>query len=519
MMPEPNNETISVPKISNLKSEIVIGLVAPIGVDLKSFEILLNTVLSRYRYSLNIIKLSEFLASESGIKISREEIDNTSKFKRYESLMDAGNAIRSKISNSFLAEVAISKISVMRATAEPLRGKIHVLHSIKHKKEVEILREVYGNGFFLVGVYSNKAERIANLQRNNISEQEAIELLFRDNNDNEKYGQQVSKVFELSDVFIHLKQDNLNETSKELERFFNLIFGDPYVTPTKDENAMFLAYAASLRSGSLARQIGAVIANDDGDILATGTNDVPKYCGGQYWEEDKDKRDFQRGFDANTKQRNRILEELLEAIYSSKDLLIEQSKNEEKNEIKFKEYKPEELLAISKQIFKGTTLFDLTEFGRDVHAEMEALLSCVRNGISVKGKILYCTTFPCHNCAKHIVDAGIVRVVFVEAYPKSKAKELHSDSIAIEEQLNERVIFEPFVGIGARKYLDLFSLSLGTGLPKERKDDDGNKLEWIQNKSYPRIQMVATSYIEREEILANQVNKKIKENTTNEDGN
>ena len=44
------------------------------------------------------------------------------------------------------------------------------------------------------------------------------------------------------------------------------------------------------------------------------------------------------------------------------------------------------------------------------HAEMEALLSCARSGVSTRGATLYSTTFPCHNCAKHIIAAGVARV-------------------------------------------------------------------------------------------------------------
>ncbi len=35
-----------------------------------------------------------------------------------------------------------------------------------------------------------------------------------------------------------------------------------------------------------------------------------------------------------------------------------------------------------------------------VHAEMEALMSCARKGVSPLGGTLYCTTFPYHNCAQ-----------------------------------------------------------------------------------------------------------------------
>lgn len=69
---------------------------------------------------------------------------------------------------------------------------------------------------------------------------------------------------------------------------------------------------------------------------------------------------------------------------------------------------------------RGSRLTNLTEFVRAVHAEMEALLSSTRIGVSTRRAILYCTTFPCHNCAKHIIDAGVKRVVYIEPYAKSK---------------------------------------------------------------------------------------------------
>lgn len=74
----------------------------------------------------------------------------------------------------------------------------------------------------------------------------------------------------------------------------------------------------------------------------------------------------------------------------------------------------EKLYLNRKRELGNTRLMNLTEFTRAVHAEMEALLSAARVGVSVRGATLYTTTFPCHNCAKHIVDSGIARVVFIE---------------------------------------------------------------------------------------------------------
>src|SRR3954464_15400320 len=98
-----------------------------------------------------------------------------------------------------------------------------------------------------------------------------------------------------------------------------------------------------------------------------------------------------------------------------------------------------------------------------VHAEMEAIASCARVGVSPRNGVMYTTTFPCHNCAKHIVAAGIRAVQYVEPYPKSRALELHNDSIAVENPQPGKVLFNPFVGISARRYVDLFSMQLSSG--------------------------------------------------------
>ncbi|HHY37746.1 MAG TPA: hypothetical protein GX507_02330, partial [Clostridia bacterium] len=45
-------------------------------------------------------------------------------------------------------------------------------------------------------------------------------------------------------------------------------------------------------------------------------------------------------------------------------------------------------------------------------------------GFSVQGGTLYCTTAPCATCAKMVINAGIVRVVFREGYPDELAQEL-----------------------------------------------------------------------------------------------
>lgn len=51
-----------------------------------------------------------------------------------------------------------------------------------------------------------------------------------------------------------------------------------------------------------------------------------------------------------------------------------------------------------------------------IHAEMNALLYCAREGISVKGCRCYVTHFPCLNCTKSLIQAGVKAIYYHEAY-------------------------------------------------------------------------------------------------------
>ncbi|XID96172.1 hypothetical protein ACF3MZ_19775 [Paenibacillaceae bacterium WGS1546] len=121
---------------------------------------------------------------------------------------------------------------------------------------------------------------------------------------------------------------------------------------------------------------------------------------------------------------------------------------------------------------------------------------------------MYCTTFPCHNCAKHIIAAGITKVIYVEPYPKSKALEFHSDAIATSSSDSEAVVFTPFVGIGPRKFFELFSMSLGSGYNKIRKNKDGDALKWKPTDARMRSQLLPVSYLERETYATNDFEEK-----------
>ena len=129
---------------------------------------------------------------------------------------------------------------------------------------------------------------------------------------------------------------------------------------------------------------------------------------------------------------------------------------------------------------------------------MEALLACSRNHIDCRGAVMYMTTFPCHNCAKHIIAAGIKDVYYIEPYPKSKALQFYKREISTKYSDSNKVRFLPFSGVGPRRYIDLFSMASSFSYKKMRKDSDGYRIPFEKATAYPRNNQNGMSYLEKE---------------------
>lgn len=73
----------------------------------------------------------------------------------------------------------------------------------------------------------------------------------------------------------------------------------------------------------------------------------------------------------------------------------------------------------------------------EIHAEMNAVLWAARQGQKIEWWTLYCTLEPCLNCAKHIVWAGIKRIVFASKYKHNDdgVKKFMDENNAILEQV------------------------------------------------------------------------------------
>lgn len=467
-------------------SELVIGIVNTVGIDSSNVIKPICDKLKILGYVTKVIKVSQLLGSGTLTEFSPEN-------ERIQHYMSQGNKLRDESkNNAILATGVIKKIKELRDGDQKIA---YVVDSLKHPAEVICLRKTYGNGFYLIGVHTDEDRRYQYLVETKMCPPNiAHELIRMDASEDIEYGQKSRDTFHLADFFLNLGKNN-DQVNNTVYRFLDLVFSHPHRHPTFDEYAMFMAFNSSARSGDLSRQVGAVLSKNQ-QILATGANDIPKAGGGLYWAYENEKtgeiidveggKDYKLKGDSNKRVQSEMVEAIMKSI--SEINLVELSSTQKKS---------------LEDILKSSKIGDLTEFGRVVHAEMEAILSCSREGVSTSNATLYCTTFPCHNCAKHIIASGVTRVVYVEPYPKSMALELHSDAIELKkldvDDISDKVVFESFIGVGPRRFLDLFSMGLGMGTKIKRKDKNGSAVEWSKEKFNIRTPLLKKSYLEFEE--------------------
>jgi deoxycytidylate deaminase len=499
LKPKPRATRAKQSIISN--PELIFGLVGPIGVNVDAVVAALRRNLKEVGYDPKSIHLTEHMRD----KRIRTKLNFSTYYSRYLSLISYANAYRKLARNpAALAGLSILRVRAERATitsslAEPALGTAYVIRQFKRPEEIEMMRRVYGRKFIQVSIYGSAQERrgvlVEKIRRYESSpktdadcERQAIELIDIDHNQiDDTNGQRLSEVFHLGDVFVDgIDSDKANDT---IERFIKAFFGDTKAAPNKDEYGLYTAAAAALRSVDLSRQVGAAIFSKHGEIISLGCNEVPKAGGGTYWVDDPAPiyRDVELGIDTNFERKNELLHDLVDRMTSEKLF--------SRKMLKLKTPSKKVSYLLSKGRVKDSQLMDIIEFGRMIHAEMSAISDAARLGRATKGGSLYCTTFPCHLCAKHIVAAGIDRVVFLEPYPKSYAQKLHSDSITFEADVPNKVAFKPFIGISPRRYRDIFE-------KKKRKRDDGKAKTWYENAPAPLVEDRSPAYIENEEPFA-----------------
>ena len=74
---------------------------------------------------------------------------------------------------------------------------------------------------------------------------------------------------------------------------------------------------------------------------------------------------------------------------------------------------------------------------RTIHAEINAILQCSRFGVGTEGATIYVTHFPCLNCTKSIIQAGIKEICYANDYRNNEyARELLEKSGVVVRKID-----------------------------------------------------------------------------------
>ena len=117
----------------------------------------------KYGYKINAIRVSDIIkerAQELGETIPSEET------QRIATLQRIGSERRRDFSPAYWAEKCVEKIAVHRQDNKGYAGdvpvpqrQVHIIDSLKNPAEVELFRKVYGDNFWLVGVFAPEGVR------------------------------------------------------------------------------------------------------------------------------------------------------------------------------------------------------------------------------------------------------------------------------------------------------------------------------------------------------------------------
>ncbi len=452
-----------------LSQELVFALIGPLGSGVSTTATLIREKLTGpYQYECPpILKPSDVIREKASLlEKSAPEAQNSASYVN--KMQDLGNELRKKFGNNYLVEKTIEKIHIFRKANGGYKGDVeipgrraYIIDSIKHMDELELLRSIYGESLCVVGVFAPDEIRDKRLDDLGYPEIERKKVMDRDQGEVMTFGQDTRKVFVEADFFI-CNDKREADVGEAVDRFLELIFDISVRTPTQRESAMYEAEAASAKSACMSRQVGASIVSRTGEFIAVGWNDVPKFAGGLYSEDDRRSfdghsndfidKDFRchnwsGGICHNDKNKERIIGQIVTEVSK-----IEGADRDMQN-------------AIESAVAR-TDVKSLIEFSRSIHAEMEAILSVAREGKhSLVGATLFSNTYPCHNCARHIVASGIAEVVYIRPYKKSLALRLHSDAITEIPDEKHKVLFRQYDGVAPSVYFKIFLT------PRERKEE------------------------------------------------
>lgn len=412
------------------RSNLVIGLTGPFGSGCGMMRMVLEG-----DFGFKPFKISDDIRGELGSKLIDKGKPNWRKV-----LQDHGNRRREE-NRAYWINKVVKRID--KAKIKDKKDKAIVIDGFRNFQEVQEIRKIYPR-FFLVAICAEKDERWKRVIKDydgRFSEFERDDQ--RDRNEDLDWGQCVQKCVDDADYvyynnenFFVYQQEGEEPDSEKIERtlkkqakdFVPLMKGEEEKRrlPNPEEVQMTSAYAQSNSSTCIKRHVGAVITvvREKQEIaVSMGFNEnppgVPTCSKLEVCCKDEDMASKLKG--------------------RGKHIYCPSCGKEHKN-LK-KPWTCECGRSFKEWLHPNRNM----ELCTAIHAEERAVLSL--GGLSAEDGKLYVTTFPCFQCARLILDAGIKEIVYVEAYPVKKTSEF---------LIRNGVEIKPFNGFTARAFFRVF---------------------------------------------------------------
>jgi deoxycytidylate deaminase len=237
--------------------------------------------------------------------------------------------------------------------------------------------------------------------------------------------------------------------------------GGPELRPNRYELALFLAEAQASRSAGLRGSVGCALIDGVGDVIALGTNEVPRAGGGQYWADSPDDaRDVHNGMDPAWTSKMALVQSVLQYTEAERGA---QFGDLESLAARFLDHLDNGQLPSHDRAAQT-----LESLGRVVHAELAALASAARHGAVVVGCEAVVTRPPCRQCLRQLIVTGVSTVRFL-GHADAADYPFHADAITPDGTIPDgttpdgttpaKVHVAPFCGVTPRGYDKVF----GTG--------------------------------------------------------
>ena len=407
-------------------SNLVVGLTGPVGSGCSSMAgVLQNRCFRSYRLSDEI--RNEMKAAGC---CPRKRSKNYRK-----ALQDYGNQ-RRQMRLAYWVGKLLERVEKEAVGESPI-----VIDGIRNFGEVQRLRHEYPN-FFLVAICAEREHRWTRVKSDYGGRQSEFQRDDRrDQNEGIPHGQQVQQCVDDADfVYFNNEQHMIRvrdedrpgqtqieaDLGRQADNFVPLMEGkEEGRPPTPQESQMAAAYALSNASSCLKRHVGAVVTVERGGReipISMGYNENPAGVARCIDNGGCSKDEHMRSwFAAQTK------------VYCPRCGAKLSSPTE------------------TTRCECGDSIRDWIrplrgmELCTAIHAEERAIKSL--GDRSAEGGKLYATTFPCFQCSRMILDAGIKNLVYVEAYPIVEAQNFLSEN---------GCSVSPFNGFTARAFFRVF---------------------------------------------------------------